>query len=64
MTAEESVSAFLDKKYGTGGKELGDWTPTDVVEFAEFYLTQKVEALANKIDSEDRSINTDLFNAF
>jgi len=37
MKAEKYVTEWLSKKYGEGGKELGDWTPNDVVEFATDY---------------------------
>jgi len=36
MKAEKRICEWLEKKYG-GSKELGDWTPKDVMEFAEWY---------------------------
>lgn len=38
--AEEYLFVWLDKKYG-GAKDIGDWTPEDVIKFAEEYASQK-----------------------
>lgn len=34
MKAKDYLTTWLNKKYG-GSPEIGDWTPEDVVEFAE-----------------------------
>ena len=40
MKAEEYLFTWLDKKYG-GSKELGEWTPKDVIEFADDFAKQE-----------------------
>lgn len=34
MKAKDYLFTWLDKKYG-GSPEIGDWTPEDVIQFAE-----------------------------
>ena len=41
MSAKDYCCEWHDKKYG-GCKEIGDWSPDDVMEFAEEYAAKKM----------------------
>lgn len=46
MEAEKYLFIWLDKKYG-GSPEIGDWTPSDVIEFAEAYHKHRVQEITD-----------------
>ena len=41
MDAEKYIVYWLNNKYGSGGKDIGDWTPNEVVEIMEDYFIYK-----------------------
>ena len=51
MNAREYIPDWLSKKYWDV-KEIGDWTPEDVVEFAEAYHKQATPPTGTVTDEE------------
>ncbi len=45
MKAEEYITQWCDETY-KGGKELGDWTTTEVMKFANDFANEKLRLLA------------------
>jgi len=47
MKAINLITEWCDKKYA-GAKDIGDWTTSEVLEFAEYYAKEKIKYLKDK----------------
>mgnify|MGYP003467829661 CR=1 FL=1 len=49
MKPEDFVCDWVEKKFG-GGKELGDWTTNEVMQFASDYADERLKYVVNNKD--------------